>query len=226
MSLRIHLLDAGRVLDPWRMQIEPLIHDSLAELSDHFDLSDLDVIVYPSTQSIPELGVNGFAESGHLLHLKLDVSNRYFASQHAQAIPALLAHEVHHCMRDRTVGYGETLAQALVSEGLACAFERQVTGRLPAYATALSDTQLDEWLQRALPHLHSPSYDHASWFFGNPRAGIPRHCGYSLGYAQVDSWMKKKGCTAGAAVDVPATAFWQPGEDGSTPPDTSTAHAC
>lgn len=214
MTLRIHLLDAGRALQPWTEQIEKLIDDGLAAVRAHFELVDPDVIAYPSDQVIPELGVNGFAESGHLLHLKLDPANSNFAGQHTSAIPTLLAHEVHHCMRERSVGYGRTLAQALISEGLACAFEEQITGRIPRYANALNPAQLEEWRQKASSHLHAPSYDHASWFFGNPRAGIPRDCGYSLGFHQVRNFLRRTGQTAAGAVSVPAAEFWMPELDG------------
>ena len=207
MSVTIHLLDAGQQLGDWHAKLLPLLEESVHALGGFFVVDRLDILAYPSFYVIPELGVNGYSEGPHLLHIKLDATSPHFAAQHAQAIPALVAHEVHHCMRGRTVGYGRTLVEALVSEGLACAFERQVTGHLPFYAQALGSEQLAHMLARAQADMHASAYDHAAWFYGSASAGIPRHTGYSLGYQLVAAALQQWQCTASDAVARPAADF-------------------
>ena len=192
----------------WREKLLPLLEESVHALGGFFVVDRLDILAYPSFYVIPELGVNGYSEGPHLLHIKLDATSPHFAAQYAQAIPALVAHEVHHCMRGRTVGYGRTLAEALVSEGLACAFELQATGRLPFYAQALGSEQIALMLARAQAERHASTYDHAAWFYGSALAGIPRHTGYSLGYLLVTAALQQWQCTASDAVARPAADFF------------------
>ncbi|WP_295551694.1 hypothetical protein [uncultured Pseudacidovorax sp.] len=75
-----------------RHELEDLAAQALSAIGRLLPLTDLDVLVFPSTLVPPELGVNGYAENGHLLHLKLDPPNPNSASRHRTAIPALLAH--------------------------------------------------------------------------------------------------------------------------------------
>jgi uncharacterized protein YjaZ len=113
-------------------------------------------------------------------------------------------HEAHHCMRMAKRGYGRTLGEALVSEGLA--------GR---FVTHLFHSPPEPW-ERAVDQntllAHRPDnrmlaatdYDHNSWFFG---AGgqRPRWLGYTLGYEMVGKWLETAGKLENAAwIDVPA----------------------
>ena len=69
--------------------------------------------------------------------------------------------------------------------------------------------------ERTRPLLSATDYDHDDWMFGrrdNPE--WPRHAGYSLGYALVKAWLKKREISALDAAGVPATEItddWQAG---------------
>jgi uncharacterized protein YjaZ len=80
-------------------------------------------------------------------------------------------------------GYGATLGEALVSEGLACVFETGFRGGVPPFwARALDARALRDAEALARPSLADRAYDHRAWFFGAPDDGLPRHVGYSLGF--------------------------------------------
>lgn len=81
-------------------------------------------------------------------------------------------------------GYGNTLGQALVSEGLAGQFARQLYGNEPEHYERAIDADATRELARVADALwDEPAYDHARWFFGS--GDLPVHAGYTLGYALV-----------------------------------------
>ncbi|SEM43263.1 Predicted Zn-dependent protease [Variovorax sp. YR750] len=208
MTIAFHFLDAGRQLTPWLPRTRELLSSVEGDVARLLHADRIDVVTYVSDEVIPELGVNGFSEGRHLMHLKLDPRNVNFVKHFETAVPSLFAHEVHHCMREGCVGYGATLRGALISEGLACHFEAEVTGRAPFYATALSPAQVDAMLQRMLPQLDAAWYNHPAWFFGSPREEIPRNCGYSVGFGLVGAYLTRNGLTASGAVGVPVASFF------------------
>ena len=208
MSLHFHFPDAGGQLTPWLPQLRELLITAADRVATLLPLTQLDVVTYATDAVIPELGVNGFAEGRHLLHMKIDPHNPHLPEHIETAVPALFAHEVHHCMRERSVGYGRTLRTALVSEGLACRFEVEAMGHTPFYATALTAEQISAMTQRMLPVLDAPWYNHPAWFFGSPAESIPRHCGYSVGFALVGQYLARHQLSASTAVSVPAEAFF------------------
>ena len=90
-----------------------------------------------------------------------------------------------------SVGYGETLFDALITEGLADHFDREVNGGdPPPWSTSLSDAQREVWLKRAREEFGSTSYDHAAWFYGK-EGGQPKWTGYALGYHLVGEYLNR-----------------------------------
>jgi hypothetical protein len=76
-----------------------------------------------------------------------------------------LAHEVHHAMRRRAMGYGTTLLQAAVSEGLADHFSLEASGGITRpWAVALARTWMRipggalprSWASRRRPSSPTP----------------------------------------------------------------------
>ncbi len=208
MSLHFHFPDAGGQLAPWLPQLHDLLNTAAARVTSFLPITQLDVLTYATDAVIPELGVNGFAEGPHLLHMKIDPRSPHLVQTIDSAVPALFAHEVHHCMRERSVGYGRTLRTALVSEGLACHFEAEIMGQAPFYATALTTEQISDMTERMQPVMDAPWYNHSAWFFGNYAEAIPRHCGYSVGFALVGQHLARTNLSASAAVNLAAEAFF------------------
>lgn len=90
----------------------------------------------------------------------------------------------------RGPGYGRTLGEAVVSEGLACHCEEEVTGKKQPYMTALSDNDLHTYTALVKNQWKKEPYDHTEWFYNNTGKGIPHWAGYSVGYAMVGDYLK------------------------------------
>ena len=217
MTVRFHLLDA---MDEIPAQLK---EDAMRELeaaneriAGLVQLDRLDVVVAPGDYVIPELGLNGLANGPGLITITLDPNSpRMSDRERPTRILGLLAHEMHHVTRIRSGADTYTLGGRFVSEGLAQCFEEEVGAPTPHYAVALDDETLAKMADKAKPLLSMLDYDRDAWMFG--RRGDPdwpRDAGYSLGYALVKAWLKKRRLTAVDAADVPATDIaddWQAG---------------
>ncbi len=186
----LHWLEAEGDLGVWREQIAHEIEVTRATVSHHLAPPRLDVLVQRLPgMVIQEIGLVGHAYRHSLFALQCDPDNESFAASLANGtLRRQVAHEVHHCLRIRGPGYGRTLGEALVSEGLAGHFVKLLFDNPPEpWECALSTDELDTC--RPTPAaLEATGYDHAAWFFG---AGgqRPRWTGYTLGYAVVGQWL-------------------------------------
>jgi uncharacterized protein YjaZ len=203
--MHLHVLDArGRLADKrgWMTERLKKLHDRASRL---LDIADLDVVLSVQGAIIPETGVGGHAEPG-VIFLAVDPASPAFLSGGAAALDRIFAHELHHVCRWDGPGYGETLGEALVSEGLAGHFVQDLLG-----------TPLEPWedLSPALTDLHTDAalrdwcdagYDHHGWFHGT--SALPRWTGYTLGFAFVAQYLDAHPSrTASALVHTPAAAF-------------------
>lgn len=120
---------------------------------------------------------------------------------------AVLAHEIHHAKRRRSVGYGETLLEAIISEGLADHFALEITGSDPyPWSVALPESELAEWTTEAKEVWHDP-YNHNVWFFGAD-GRVPYWAGYSIGFHLVEEFLVNHPyLNASMLHDAPATTL-------------------
>jgi uncharacterized protein YjaZ len=159
------------------------------------------------TQVIPEVGMGGFNPSADEVLLYADSSWPDLETVLRSELLLQLAHEIHHAMRRRSVGYGSTVLQAAVTEGLADHFSLEVSGETGRpWALALSPAELASWI----PEVESRAtgaYDHDEWFYGaNP--SIPRWTGYAVGFELVRAYMSKDPARrASTLVGEPASSF-------------------
>lgn len=118
----------------------------------------------------------------------------------------MLGHELHHCVRWAGPGYGPTLAEAVVSEGLACCFEVQFRGgEQPFYARPLAAQDRARVRAAFLEQRDRPGYDHQAWFYGSGE--WPRHAGYALGREIVERHLLRHGGSPAGLAQAPAAAF-------------------
>lgn len=192
VSVRLHVLDADPSLAPHRRPITEAANAAVERIQRHLPIGDVDVVVQRNPfATIPELGVGGFCPSAHLVHVSLDPENPGFPGVLEEHLARTLAHELHHCARWRGPGYGRSLGEALVSEGLADHFDLQVHPGSQRYAwsRALDEAGLCEVWELAHPALWEVGYDHAYWFFNTSAEGPPYHAGYALGFRLVEAFL-------------------------------------
>jgi uncharacterized protein YjaZ len=122
-------------------------------------------------RAIPETGVAARAWSEDRIDVWVAPRNPWVQAAGEEELVAMLAHELHHCARWNRPGYGLTLAEAMVSEGLACHFETRFRGGVPPFwARALDEPTLRRVEAQAWELLDSRHYDHRAWFGGAANA--------------------------------------------------------
>ncbi len=202
----LHWLEAEGTLQPWRKAIEEEIAAAREGVAGLVAPPRLDILVQclPG-RVIPETGTGGRAFRSTLLSLEFDPGNANLpASLASQAVRRMVVHEVHHCLRMAALGYGETLGEALVSEGLAGHFVRAVCGSAPElWECALDDAALRANHPSAA-ELASKDYGHDAWFYGEG-GRYPRWLGYTLGYRTVGTWLSQARVDGCRWIKVPAS---------------------
>ena len=132
---------------------------------------------------IKELGISGSSPGPH--HMYVTVDSKFKDITEENMILTIL-HETHHCMRWRDPGYGRTLGEAKISEGLATLYEEEHSGKPPIYAQVkIKQSDID----LANKELNNYKYDHDEWFFGKTK--VPRWFAYTYGYKLAKAYSKK-----------------------------------
>lgn len=176
--------------DVQRNIIASKVSAGMAAINSLMPINNLRIrIVEDPSIIIPEIGLGGFNPNGEEVMLAINTGFHDIAGTlEANFIP-LLSHEVHHAKRRRSVGYGNTLLQAVVSEGLADHFSVEVTGIAPPpWSVALTTDELQAWTATASATWNQLSYNHAAWFFGADPT-IPRWAGYAIGFELVNNYL-------------------------------------
>jgi len=190
MTWRLHWLEASGDLDPWRSTIAEEVEIARKAIAGVLPVSPLDILVQRLPGAvIPETGTTGLAMRPGLFSLTIDPDNPNFSRALRNGdLRRTVAHEAHHCLRMAGPGYGWTLGEALVSEGLAGQF-----------VSRLFTSQPEPW-ECAVTNGH----DHRAWFFGLG-GRYPRWLGYTLGYHIVGDWLEAGADLSGDAwINVPA----------------------
>ncbi len=209
MGQRLHILEASGRLTPLVEEITLAVERVIGKIGSTLLLPPVDIVIVDNPEgSIPETGVGGRAYNAHFLVISVDPEFTRIHDVIGEEIESTLAHELHHCARMDAIGYGETLLEALVTEGLADHFDIEINGGMPKpWSNALSKGQVEDLLKKAAPEYRKRSYSHESWFFGSEEMGIPRWTGYSLGFKIVSDYLMKTGKKPSELVGIPASEF-------------------
>ena len=101
-----------------------------------------------ASDAIPEIGIGGYNPNADEVILSVNPNFPDLATSIDTWFGPTLAHEMHHARRRRSVGYGNTLLQALVTEGLADCFAVEITGIVPP---GLPHSQKNNWMNGSRP---------------------------------------------------------------------------
>lgn len=182
----------------------PLINESLdiavPVIESELNAKEIDIIfVSAASQAIPEYGLGGNSPGPNHIYISFDPDSDKITKQ---GLLDSLFHEAHHCMRWRDPGYGETLGEVMISEGLACLYEEEHSGHAPIYArVGISQEEKDS----ADTELSNTNYNHAEWFFGVGK--VSKWFGYAYGFEMCKRYSLKKGCSSVDLLHVPASTI-------------------
>lgn len=208
---KLHWLEAAGDFADVRSRITTEVETTYLLVSKLIDPPKVDILIQWGNWVIPEIGMVGNAYRKDLFSLTFDRGNPNFrASLENEVLRRQIAHEVHHCARYENPGYGSSLKEAIVSEGLAGLFVKEIFGNPPEpWECAVTPDVAASFFNEAV---HAESYDHAAWFYGRSK-NYPRSLGYTLGYLAAVRWRETEPAANGARlITVPAVdvlAVWQ-----------------
>lgn len=156
----LHPLNARHGLTRILSDIRAAARLAVARVGEHADLPDFDLVIRAATGAgHPKGGLAARSPAPGVIEMAQDV-DRFDPDLF---IRALVRHACH-LIRWDGPGYGKSLGEALVSEGLAGHFVVQVLGGQPdavdatVPAPGAARLAMNEWARR--------DYDHARWFMG------------------------------------------------------------
>jgi uncharacterized protein YjaZ len=200
--------DKEQVIGEYVPTIRALIESTLRQVIKVLPLTAVKIIVVPDPKrAIPNYGIGGYTPNANTVFIYLDLAFPEFSRVLAERLPSTLVHEFHHCMRWRGPGYGRTLFEALITEGLAEHFALELLGAKNPWSNAFPREDTAKFLALAQPEFDSTTYNHPRWFFGRDPA-LPRWTGYTLGFRLVEAYKEQHpGATAVTLVQMPARIF-------------------
>jgi uncharacterized protein YjaZ len=194
MSIRIHILSASPRLKKYQKALQEVTRQTIQRVKRSIPIRDVDIVLYENPWGALKEngGIGGYAPTAHTVLISLDPAHPRFAKAVYGELRGTLAHELHHTVRWRKPGYGVTLLEAMITEGLADHFDHEMTGANPRpWSIALSASQRARMFRKAQKEFQRKSYDHQAWFLGSQGTKIPRWTGYALGYDLVGKYLKR-----------------------------------
>lgn len=206
----LHWLEAMTAFsDTQRRAIVGAVEDAHTALARAMPPPRLDLLIAarPASWVIEGYGLSGFAYLDNLMAINCDPTGPdLLESCRNGAFTRQALHEVNHCLRMAGPGYGRTLGEAMVSEGLAGHFVIHLLGTAPEPWEGGLDPETRRSLMPSRTELDAPGYDHGAWFFGT--GDLPRWLGYRLGFALVaDWWQTRDGTSLRDLIDTPARSI-------------------
>lgn len=193
MNIYLHILLGSGRLSPFENEIQDSFDKAVPLITQRIPVKDVDIVIYDNPEgAVKEQGIGGYTPNAHLVYIPMDPSFTDLHNSIQTELKRTLAHELHHALRWDNPGYGETLLDALITEGLADHFDIEVFNEPPQpWSIAITDTELDSLIEKATNDFHNKKYDHATWFYGRTEVGIPRWAGYSLGFKIIKDYLHK-----------------------------------
>lgn len=186
-EMTLHLLNAQQKLTAHCQWISTCLTDTYAQAKRVMPLPSLDVVVKSGTFVIPEKGHHGLCPESGVVYITVDPENPAFCKNDGQSLERMFAHELHHAARWAGPGYGVTLGEVIVSEGLAGYFSLELLGGKPELWESLSSDAVQPYLEQLHEDWDRTDYDHNAWFYGTRH--LPRWLGYTAGFNLVSRYL-------------------------------------
>lgn len=151
-------------------------------------LSNVDVIcINDSFQVIPETGMSGYTPNRNLVYLYVDSGVEISEDETFYT----LMHEFSHAKRYEKQGYGETLFDSMIFEGIGVALEdEESSGQGSFLSNYIKDKDNRALFEKVASSFDEHDFDRFYWFI-QESDDMPRWTGYRVGYYIVTEFMKK-----------------------------------
>jgi Predicted Zn-dependent protease (DUF2268) len=167
MPVDLHIMDKAKLFsDAEHSMVLNVLKDTLAKVENCCPLGDLDLVIFPTENyTHPEGYHGGFTFSANCLEISVNPKHSLFATRFETEFPALILHEVHHCLRYRHVGVW-TVGELVVLEGLAMSAEIAFGDRpLPTHS-AMSEEALLKLCRKACGTQDDEGFEKSLWVYG------------------------------------------------------------
>jgi uncharacterized protein YjaZ len=184
-KIYIHFIESEKGLkEKSRKILEDIVLKHSLIACESLGVNMVNVSIYANQELvIPETGVGGYTISGEWFFVYINpmCSEKNIADMINKLIPGIVYHEMNHIARWNSAGYGTTLPDTMISEGLANIFAIDKWGKdkplWSNYTKREIKLLLDIFQQRNKKD--DVNYDHGEWFYGSGK--LPRWIGYKLG---------------------------------------------
>lgn len=194
-NIHLHILRASGGLKPHQAVIKRDFYNAIAMITAKLDIKDVDVIISDKIfyESAELDYISGNTIDANRVEIGINPENPKLKTGIQENVTKMLAHEFHHAKRMTGPGYGNTLFNAFITEGLAIHFENEIVPAVQALNNVLSDEELQQLIMKAKEIYHLPltSDDHWKWFVnGSEEEGISVGAGHAIGYKIVREYLK------------------------------------
>jgi uncharacterized protein YjaZ len=185
-QLYIHFLKTEKELSPeMKNLLEEVIKMHATKACSFLGIFYVNITVYTNPNFvIPETGEGGYAASGDWFQLYIDPTRDEDELKKIITIdiPLTIYHELNHVARWNSVGYGSTLPEAIITEGLASVFAAENWEKAKSPWVKYSQEEIDKLVKIYQNHNKNVDngYSHDNWFYGTGE--LPKWIGYKLGF--------------------------------------------
>lgn len=203
MTIKYHFLDSTGQLSPYKEHIHQYVGKAIEVVDGRLEICTDLCVGHEPYHCNPDLGIGGGAFSPSLMHIFLDANNPKLTESIRKELLAVLAHEAHHCARMQSVPEDVTLLDSLVTEGLACCFETEVTGySAPSFIPSAVLNTSEELMSSMRPLMRDAEFCFDTIFLGKDTETYPKYAGFAVGFELVRRYLLGTGSTAAESVQI------------------------
>lgn len=176
--MKTHFHSTHAIAEKDASTIKTRIMEASARVGDKFPLSEIDIVVVASD----DVGFWGNAFYRNTITL----IHGSGSALEANRIAPTFYHELHHLARMQAIGYGTTLGEAVISEGLAVGMEAEMEEDMSIYGEFKNEAEFKKTYSSFLQEQLSTSYSYQRWFVDRDAEVV--FAGYKLGYKLITQY--------------------------------------
>ncbi|MGF1689388.1 DUF2268 domain-containing protein [Photobacterium japonica] len=209
--MKLTILNASGLFDSLFDHLEHHFTLSSNVLCAYFDSDTIDVTISPyESGEAPSSGIGGWAINRHRIEILLDTERHDVENVIRSELASVLAHEVNHIERMKLKLPGDTLAENLIYEGLACHFEMRFNGgHIPSLFKGMDHICWLDILEEMKPILSSKDFHFPDYFYCDESDLFPQYAGYWVGFNLVAQYINKHQISDEIALGLPADVFFE-----------------